>query len=144
MSFGMRIFGNELQYHNYDGKERVNSFFDMINPKTRFRNLLNEKVSYHIKIYHLIINANRKSTMKNRQCFWTRCTWCRLESDCRSILTPSVRRRSISKRPAPLKHPNSWTPVNWTSRAQSNPGACPFNCIKYPKLRHEISALWLK
>lgn len=45
MSFGMRIFGNELQYHNYDGKERVNSFFDMINPKTRFRNLLNEKVS---------------------------------------------------------------------------------------------------
>jgi len=44
----MRIFGNELKYFNFDGADRVKTLYELLNPKSRFRNLLNEKVPFQI------------------------------------------------------------------------------------------------
>jgi hypothetical protein len=44
VSFGMRIFGNELKYFTFDGADKVKTLMDLMNPKSRAQKLLNEKV----------------------------------------------------------------------------------------------------
>ncbi|CAB3385673.1 Hypothetical predicted protein [Cloeon dipterum] len=43
VTFGMRIFGNELKYLNYEGEDQVKTLFETLNPKSRLQNVLNQE-----------------------------------------------------------------------------------------------------